>query len=217
MEKAHFNIDFSTKEERSGRMRIWVERDIIKEPYLKWDRILSRHLESETLTEKDVSELMLLWHQARANNGSSSNRILRNIIVVPACFIAIGLVYWGLGKIFNWITTFDSFLSILFSIMLFVIVGGAIFMLVAVNFVAFISRISPKREFAIWTVRIISTLYCFYAVISIWTTPVQFTGTMIFSCIIFSAMSIFVAINLVGGAKHVNYQALKLNKNHAQP
>ena len=217
MEEAHFNIDFSTPEERSGRMRIWVERDIIKEPNQRWDRILSRHLESETMTEKDVSELLLLWHQARADKVSSGNTILRNIIVVPACFIAIGLVYWGLGKIFNWITAFDSFFSILLSIMVFMIVGGAIFMLVAVNFVAFISRISPKPEFAIGTVRILSALYCLYAVISIWTTPVQFTSTMIFCCIVFSAMSIFVAINLVGGAKHVNYQTLKLNKNDARP
>ncbi len=208
MEEAHFNIDFSTKEERSGRMRIWVERNIIKEPYRPWDKILSRHLDAETLTEEDAYELLKIWHQSRSMHKVNGGFIIRVIFAVPTCFITIGLTYWGIGQIFNWITRIDSFPVILLSLILFGVVGWAIFMLFSVNFVALISRISPNPKMAIRIVSVISTLFCLYSIISIWTTPIKYTATMIFCGIVFTLMSLKLAFNLVDGAKHVNASRL---------
>ncbi len=204
MEDAHFNMDFSTPEERSSRMRLWVERDIIKEPNDDWDKILKRHLESETMTQADIDDLLQLWYKSRRQPGPSGSILIRNIAMIPACFLAIGIVYWVLEYIFNWVSTIDSFWYILVSLLLFVLIGGAIFMLFAVNFVAYVSRISPSPQFAVGTVRVLSIINCLYTIISIWRTPDQYSGTMIFCAIVFSVMSIVIAINLVSGAKLIN-------------
>jgi hypothetical protein len=230
--RVNWNEDTPLKEHFRGILMSELERDSMADLEPMAARIVARG----ALTKNEMDEILWEWRQTKYSRMSPEEiqqmllrgegliekyqaktvirqksrfvGIIRNLLVIPLCFTAIGLAYWGIGQIFNWIARIDSFPVILLSLILFGVIGWAIFMLFSVNLVALISRIAPNPKIAIGTVSVISTLFCLYSIISIWTTPIQYSATMIFCGIVFTLMSLKLAFNLVDGAKHVNTSRL---------
>ena len=126
-------------------------------------------------------------------------KLIRYILFIPLCFLAISIVYWAFAQLISWFLG----LSIFWLIVVLFLFGSIIwsfFQGISAVLMSFASKIAPNREFGFWTVLVLSIINGIWAIYDSWTLDIKYTGTVIFGAIVFTFLVVELTIALIYGS-----------------
>ncbi len=126
-------------------------------------------------------------------------KLIRYILFIPLCFLAIGIVYWAFVHLLSWFIG----LSIFWLIVVLFLFGGTLWGLfkglsgILSNLT---SRVSPNRVFSFWTILILSIINGIWAIYNSWTMGMNYSGKVIFGAIVFTILVLELTFALIYGS-----------------
>ena len=126
-------------------------------------------------------------------------KLIRYILFIPVCFLAIGIVYFSFGLLLTWFIGLSAFWLI--GILLFF--GGTIWGLfkgLSAMFMSFSSKLAPNRMFSFRTVLILSIVNGIWTIYNFWTMDVNYSGKVIFGAIVFTILVLELTFALIYGS-----------------
>jgi len=126
-------------------------------------------------------------------------KLIRYILFIPICFLALGLVYWGFGHLLSWFIGLSTF----WLIVILIFFGGAIWGLfkgLSGMLMSLTSMISPNRAFSFWTVLTLSIVNGIWTIYNSWTMDINYSGKVIFGSIIFTILVLELTFALIYGS-----------------
>lgn len=127
-------------------------------------------------------------------------KILRFLIFFPICFIAMAIVYWGLGNMLIWLVFLFGLSKFWFFVVI-IILGGVIwglFKVLAFFLVMLAAFISPIKWLGILTISILTFVNSGFLVYNIWT---DYSGFGTFGAVIATLLVIEITFVLIFGTK----------------
>jgi hypothetical protein len=125
--------------------------------------------------------------------------VLRVIIFIPICLLAMSIVNWGLGHLMTWFVG----LSKLWFIIVVFFFGGTIwglFKLLASLLVMLAAYVSPHKWIGLATIGVLAIINGVLLGIEIWTLPIRYSGWNIFCCVMATLLVLELTLALVVGA-----------------
>lgn len=126
-------------------------------------------------------------------------KLIRTLLVIPACLIALGIVYWAFGLLLLWFIGLSKF----WFIVVLIFFGGAIwglFTAISAGLTMLTSMISPNKLFSFWTVVVLSVLFGGRAIYRAWTLDLEYSGKVIFGMIIYTILVLEITYVLIHGS-----------------
>jgi len=126
-------------------------------------------------------------------------KVIRYILFIPICFLALSIVYWAFGLLLNWFINLSKFWTIIFLIFF----SGAIwgwFMLISGLLMNLASKISPNKNFSFWSILILSIINGIWVIYNSWTMDMKYSGKVIFAAIVFTVLVIELTTALIMGS-----------------
>lgn len=131
--------------------------------------------------------------------GNTIIKILRYIIFIPICFIAIYIINWGLTHLLVWFMS----LSRLWFLVVIILFGGVIWGLFK-GFASLLSAlsilISPNKWFGFATISIFALINGIILCYQFWTLKDDFSGWELFGIVIITILIIELTFALIYGA-----------------
>ncbi len=126
-------------------------------------------------------------------------KLIRYILFIPLCFLALGIVYWAFGHLLSWFIGLSTFwlivILILFGSTLWGLFQGLSGLLTNLT-----SRVSPNRVFSFWTILILSIINGIWVIYNSWTMDINYSGKVIFGAIVFTILVLELTFALIYGS-----------------
>ncbi len=125
-------------------------------------------------------------------------KVIRYLLLIPACLIAIGLLFWVFGLLMEWYFS----LSMFWIIFLFLVFSGTIWGLfknLSGALMNLVARISPNKYYSFYVILILSILAAIRAIYLAWSQDINYTGGIIFCAVFYSILVIQLALAFVYG------------------
>ena len=126
-------------------------------------------------------------------------KLIRYILFIPVCFLAIGIVYWGFSHLLAWFIKLSTF----WLIVILILFGGAIWELfkgLSAILMNLTSMLAPNRMFSFWTVLILSIINGIWTIYKSWTMDVNYNGKVIFGGIALTILVLELTFALIIGS-----------------
>ena len=126
-------------------------------------------------------------------------KLIRYIVFIPLCFLALGIVYWAFGHLLSWFIGLSTF----WLIVILILFGSAIWGLfqgLSSMLMRLTSMVSPNRLFSFWTVLILSIINGVWTIYNSWTMEINYSGKVIFGAIVFTILVIELTFALIYGS-----------------
>jgi hypothetical protein len=126
-------------------------------------------------------------------------KILRYIIFLLICILAIWIIYWAFGHLLIWFLG----LSIFWLIVILILFGSAIwglFKFLSSILMYLVSRISPNRVLGAYTILILSIISGIWVIYNSWTLDIKYSGNVIFVAIVFTILALELTYALYYGS-----------------
>jgi len=126
-------------------------------------------------------------------------KLIRYILFIPVCFLALGIVYWGFSHLLTWFIGLSTF----WLIVILIFFGRAIWGLftgLSAMLMSFTSMLAPNRMFSFWTVLILSIINGIGTIYNSWTMDVNYSGEVIFGAIVFTILVLELTFALIYGS-----------------
>lgn len=133
-------------------------------------------------------------------------KLIRYILFIPVCFLALGIVYWGFSHLLIWFIGLSTF----WLIVILIFFGGAIWGLfkgLSAMLMSFTSMLAPNRMFSFWTVLVLSIINGIWAIYNSWTMDVNYSGKVIFGAIVFTILVLELTFALIYGSAAATEEA----------
>ncbi|MBD3627659.1 hypothetical protein [Cyclobacterium sp.] len=133
-------------------------------------------------------------------------KLIRYILFIPICFLALKFVYWGFSHLLTWFIGLSTF----WLIATLIFFGGAIwslFKVLSAMLMSFTSMFAPNRIFSFWTVLILSIINSIWTIYNSWTMDVNYSGKVIFGAIVFSILVLELTFVLIIGSGEATEEA----------
>ncbi len=126
-------------------------------------------------------------------------KLIRYILFIPLCFLALGIVYWAFGLLLSWFIGLSTFWLI---VVLFLFGGTlwGLFQGLSGMLTNLTSRVSPNRVFSFWTILILSIINGIWAIYNSWSMDINYSGRVIFGAIVFSILVLELTFALILGS-----------------
>ena len=138
-------------------------------------------------------------------------KVIRYIIFIPICLLAIGVIYWLFGLLLG----FVSQLSTVWKFIIIVFLSGTIwrwFKFLSSFIMILASSISPSKVFSFWTVFIVSIINGIWVIKNVWTLGYNNTFWALVGCIVLTMLIGQLTFAFINGA----YVVTKENDGHDQ-
>ncbi len=126
-------------------------------------------------------------------------KLIRSILFIPICFLALGIVYWAFGHLLTWFIGLSTFWLILFLIFFSGAIWG-IFLSLTSMLMTFTSMIAPNRMFSFWTILVLSIINGIWTIYNTWTMDVNYSGKVIFGSIVLTILVLQLTFALIIGS-----------------
>ena len=126
-------------------------------------------------------------------------KILRFLLFFPICFLAMGLVNWGLVILLVWFMGLSGFWAILVSFFLIGAIWG-LFVMISGLLMMLASFISPVKWMGSITISVLAIANGIYICYKTWTLKGDYSGWEIFSAYIFTVLILELTFALIQGS-----------------
>jgi hypothetical protein len=126
-------------------------------------------------------------------------KLIRYILFIPVCFLALGIVYWGFSHLLTWFIELSAF----WLIVILIFFGSAIWGLfkgLSAILMNLTSMLAPNRMFSFWTVLVLSIINGVWAIYNSWTMGINYNGKVIFGAIVFTILVVELTYALIYGS-----------------
>jgi len=126
-------------------------------------------------------------------------KLIRYILFLPICFMALGIVYWGFNHLLSWFIGLSTFWLIVVLLLL----GGTIwffFKILSAFLIHYTSMLAPSRTFSFWTIFALSLFNGIWAIYNTWTLDLNYSSNIIFGAIVFSILVLELTFALIYGS-----------------
>ena len=126
-------------------------------------------------------------------------KLIRFILFIPVCFLALGIVYWGFSQLLAWFIRLDTF----WLIVILIFFGGAIWGLfkgLSAMLMSFTSMLAPNRMFSFWSILVLSIINGIWVIYNSWTSDMNYSGKVIFGAIVFTVLVLELTFALIYGS-----------------
>jgi hypothetical protein len=133
-------------------------------------------------------------------------KLIRYILFIPVCFLALGIVYWGFSHLLVWFIGLSTFWLIIILFFFGSVIWG-IFKGLSAVLISFTSILAPNRKFSFLTVLLLSIINGIWAIYITWSMDVIYSGKVIFGAIVFTFLVLELTFALIYGAAAANEEA----------
>jgi hypothetical protein len=126
-------------------------------------------------------------------------KLIRYILFIPVCFLALSIVYWGFSHLLIWFIGLSTF----WLIVILIFFGGTIwgfFKGLSAMLMGFTSMLAPNGMFSFWTVLVLSIINGIRIIYNSWTMDENYSGKMIFATIVFTILVLDLTFALICGS-----------------
>jgi hypothetical protein len=118
-------------------------------------------------------------------------KILRFLLFIPVCLLALGLINWTFMLLLNWTidrtTQWYHNLNVIYFLLLIPIFWGTIwgiFKLAAIGLAALLIPVSPHKNFSLYSLGSLSLINCIALIFYYWTRDVNYSWRVILMSVI---------------------------------
>lgn len=126
-------------------------------------------------------------------------KVIRFLIFIPVCIIAMGIINWGIFQLFSWLLELNKFWFFIIIIFFSGIIWGG-FKYISFFFVLLITKIFPIKWISSLIVAILSIINGCKLIYNFWDVYNFSSAWDLFLCLVITLLIFEVTISLIYGA-----------------